>query len=278
MELDIQQILNKGEVSSSQYEAITRGLREHPYSSVLSALHTIGVKTFDSGKLDSQVKKSAIRFQSRAALQKLAFPEEPKMAKGKSALENVQSSDESGTVDELNDLLISEAVNSGAALDLILEDATTLPRLAPEPTPKIGQPAANQQKVEEVSTSERQESEAPGKQDFGSWMRYFSDENDDSKNETSKILKQEVDGIIDHFIMNESSLVPKRAEFFSPTKAAKGSLVDNEEIVTETLGRIYAGQGAFDKAISTYQKLSLRHPEKSSYFAALIEKLKQENK
>jgi len=90
--------------------------------------------------------------------------------------------------------------------------------------------------------------------------------------------KKKVISIIDNFIEKEDSLVPKRAEFFSPSKAAKASLEDNDSVVTETLASIYAAQGNINKAISTYNKLSLLHPEKSSYFAALIEKLKSEKK
>ena len=42
---------------------------------------------------------------------------------------------------------------------------------------------------------------------------------------------------------------------------------------TETLAQIYAEQGYLDEAKQIYSKLCLRYPEKSVYFAALIEKL-----
>jgi len=66
-----------------------------------------------------------------------------------------------------------------------------------------------------------------------------------------------------------------QTEFFSPENMAKMSLAENEDFVTETLAKIYAQQGNFKKAISAYGKLSLKFPEKSDYFARLIQELKE---
>jgi len=46
---------------------------------------------------------------------------------------------------------------------------------------------------------------------------------------------------------------------------------------TETLAQIYAEQGYFAEAKKIYSRLILRYPEKSAYFASLIENLRQEN-
>ena len=50
----------------------------------------------------------------------------------------------------------------------------------------------------------------------------------------------------------------------------EGSFTD---FCTETLAQIYIEQGYYAQAREIYSKLSLRYPEKSVYFAALIEKL-----
>ena len=47
------------------------------------------------------------------------------------------------------------------------------------------------------------------------------------------------------------------------------------DFCTESLAKVYLDQGYKDKAKEIYSKLSLRYPEKSVYFAALIEKIDQ---
>lgn len=84
--------------------------------------------------------------------------------------------------------------------------------------------------------------------------------------------------LIDNFIKSEPSITRRQAAFFDPVDAAKDSVTDDENIVSETLADIYFGQRKFEKAIRIYKKLSLKFPEKSSYFAARIEKAVEELK
>ena len=56
---------------------------------------------------------------------------------------------------------------------------------------------------------------------------------------------------------------------------AKVEEVDADRtLVSETLAEIYAQQELYPRAIEIYKKLILLYPEKSAYFASLIEKVK----
>ena len=83
-------------------------------------------------------------------------------------------------------------------------------------------------------------------------------------------------GLIDQFIEKQPSISRPKQEFYSPERAMKRSEEFSTSIVTETLANIFRTQGHFEKAIISYQKLQLKFPEKSTYFASLIEQIKKE--
>jgi len=81
--------------------------------------------------------------------------------------------------------------------------------------------------------------------------------------------------IIDRFLSNTPRISKPKAEFFSPTKAAKLSVTDDDSLVSETLAKIYLTQGNFNKALKAYESLLLQNPEKSTYFAARIQEIRK---
>ena len=76
--------------------------------------------------------------------------------------------------------------------------------------------------------------------------------------------------LIDLFIRNEPTIGPIRQEeeHRSVKELAKESLVEDASLITETMARIYAGQGQIGRARRAYKLLALKYPEKSVYFAA----------
>ena len=56
-------------------------------------------------------------------------------------------------------------------------------------------------------------------------------------------------------------------------KLAEKSVQVNDEVISETLAKLYVKQGLIDRAETMYEKLSLKFPEKSIYFAAKLKEL-----
>ncbi|MBA3680958.1 MAG: hypothetical protein H0W73_07295 [Bacteroidetes bacterium] len=98
--------------------------------------------------------------------------------------------------------------------------------------------------------------------------------NEEIKKAISK--KEKNKALIDKIIDTNPGLIRNKeeAKFYSPDNKAKESLIENEHLVTETLAKIYALQGSVNKAVRAYEILSLKFPQKSAYFASLIQKLK----
>ena len=96
----------------------------------------------------------------------------------------------------------------------------------------------------------------------------------DIKDVNSKKRLQSV--LIDKFIIANPRIEPIREKSNLPLEEIHKHLVIEEGgFVTETLARIYVSQEYYSKAIDIYEKLSLKFPEKSSYFASQIEKVKE---
>jgi hypothetical protein len=96
-------------------------------------------------------------------------------------------------------------------------------------------------------------------------------------------LQQEQLDIIDRFIAAEPRIGPLRATPGKPDEEPEDLLQKrqptvggNGGLVTESFAKILTRQGKLEQAIGVYEKLRLKNPEKSAYFAQKIEELRSQ--
>ena len=75
---------------------------------------------------------------------------------------------------------------------------------------------------------------------------------------------------IDRFIEENPKIVPNKGQEVAGVDISSSVKLDKEELMTETLARVYLEQGKYKKAIQAYRILSLKYPEKSGFFADRI--------
>lgn len=83
------------------------------------------------------------------------------------------------------------------------------------------------------------------------------------------------DDLINRFIATNPRIEVKEIHDYNIEDISGDSIKEHESFITDTLAKIYLRQGLYTKAIMVYEKLSLKYPEKSSYFASQIEEIKK---
>jgi len=83
--------------------------------------------------------------------------------------------------------------------------------------------------------------------------------------------------LIDRFIAVEPRITPNRDKRETQQPDIAQPFTERTDgLVSETLAKIYIKQKYYFRAIEIYEKLSLKYPEKNSYFAIQIQKVKEQ--
>ena len=90
--------------------------------------------------------------------------------------------------------------------------------------------------------------------------------------------RRQADAIIDRFMQGQEHLISLNEGFdyarFDPDTGRSNR--EDFSIGSETLAEMYLKNGAPEKAIAVYKSMGLKFPEKSSYFANLIHRVRKE--
>ncbi|MBR4468806.1 MAG: hypothetical protein IKS53_05160 [Bacteroidales bacterium] len=244
---------------------------EYPYFSIGQVLLAIAYQNTDDGRYESQLRHTAAIVPNRDKLRLFtliarhrlesepevpALPDELPQAEKPVSSDNVFTSIEAiDAKEEQNTGVIREKVFIIPEIDLSgsHEELSAEMALLEEKRKSLDElKAIIANRLKEIEAEkQRKETEKPA---------------------TKKLSRKE---LIDKFITENPSISRPKAEFYNPISVAQNSIIDQENIVSETLAKIYEKQGYIEKAISIYEKLGLKYPKKSRYFAAQIERLQE---
>lgn len=285
-------------VQTNQLEDI---LKEYPYFQSARALHLKGLKNLNSFKYNNALKVTAAYTADRDMLFDFITSEV--------FLQNSIADTISGKALPLVDKdIISEEVEPNPDADTHLIDDSRdnpLPQTAKD-ADKILDPslfASKDPKVDKfIAAKKKAEKELElgkplpftkrEKHSFGEWLQLTSfkpikREKEEYKEEMKDIpfpleegiLKKKKFELIDKFIENKPKIDPTE-NLTSNVNIKESTTIDKNELMTETLAKVYLEQKKYKKAIQAYKILSLKYPKKSSFFANRIKavrKLQQEN-
>lgn len=103
------------------------------------------------------------------------------------------------------------------------------------------------------------------------YVAYLLESEDNDLNENTPQMQGQ--DLIDHFLQEEQGRILLN-ELKDEEENVEAPAIEEEpaeeEYFTETLARIYIGQGRFQKALDIIQRLSNNFPEKNAYFADQI--------
>jgi hypothetical protein len=250
----------RGEVVQEMEQLVSN----YPYFSIGQALLAIAYQNTDDNRYDGQLRRAAAIMPNRDKLRLFSivarhrFESEPK---------TIALPDEFKTTD--NEISSTESVDTEEKNSNIIREKVFI-------IPEIDLSGSREQLSAEMALlEEKRKSLDELKALIAARLKEMEEEKQRKKKDEPSPKKLSRKELIDKFILENPTISRPKAEFYNPISVAQNSITDQENIVSETLAQIYEKQGYLDKAISIYEKLGLKYPEKSRYFAAQIERVKE---
>ena len=274
-------IISPDSVNQESVQLLNDVIDRYPYASILRMVRLKGLQSIQDVSYEQELKCTAIYAGDRSVLYDLMKPQKQREL----AVELIQVEEEPKEIpveesssDETRDIELEAEARSG---QYILEVSDEIPKLDDlikkevqdiPPSPKREEPALIEDEIEAEAAEEEEEES----QEITSLVDFVTSKSRPILNKTSKGPAQNKEEKLKDFVKQTKKALKGTKPIFSPEKMAKLSLLEDENLVTETLAKVFAKQKNFKKAIKAYKQLSLKYPEKSIYFAAQIEKIKEQ--
>lgn len=274
-------------LSPNQTRELEGIIEEYSYFQAARALHLKGLKNLDSYKYNSALKVTAAYTADRDVLFDYITSKE--------FIQNNIADAIAGRGAKLEDQeAVSEEIqpNPNAASMLSESSEPALPQNLTD-AEQILNPALFESRTseKEVEKDTEQKKEADSdlnlgkpipftkkeKHSFTEWLQLTSHTDEpqdtievDAMEELERKKKFE---LLDKFIENNPKIVPKETN--PKVNIKESTKIDKNELMTETLAKVYLEQKKYKKAIQAFKILSLKYPEKSGFFADQIQAVKK---
>jgi hypothetical protein len=302
---DFTYILQKPQaITHEQTEAVKSIIDEFPYFQSARAVYLKGLKNEGSFKYNQELKVTAAYTSDRSILFDFITSEDfiqneiSQFIKQNTAhLKDIEIDIEDISVNKkviIDDVLRSQISDTSGVLDpvlfepkkeltndisgFVLDESESIETVSKDNRPQLDS-ATEVLEIGKPLEFDKRETHS-----FKEWLKLttFSpierDENNqqepvepESSSSLQKIKKFE---LIEKFISKNPKLNPITSTS-SKVNLAEAQMIQPEALMTATLARIYVEQKNYKKAIQSYKILSLKYPEKSSFFANQIKAIEQ---
>lgn len=275
-------------LSPKQTRELEDIIEEYPYFQAARALHLKGLKNLDSYKYNNALKATAAYTTDRDVLFDYITSKE--------FIQNNIAEAIAGRGSKLEEQnAVSEEIepNPNAESMLAESDEPALPRNIKDAEQILNPELFRSKTTDDQAKTSSQEKEPKPKMDlklgspipftkrekhsFTEWLQLTS--RPEEEVEAEEDVMEELDRkkkfeLLDKFIENNPKIVPQESP--KPKVNIKESTkFDKNELMTETLAKVYLEQKKYKKAIQAFKILSLKYPEKSGFFADQIQAVKK---
>ena len=256
------------QIKKGQIAGLQQITEQYPYFQVAHYLHLKGLKKRRSFKYNDHLKITAAYTTDRSLLFDNITSDDLDIHPA--PIDLITDKSEPSIEEDTDMVKISKLPEKKIAIEPVAGEIKTSEK-TPEETLKVGQPLEFKS---DETFSFREWLQLSSFEPIDRSSSVQSEEIKPSQKQAEISVKPGVNSdLIDKFIAASPKINPSLYDSYSD--AAMDSVQENESLMTETLAHVYVEQKKYKKAITAFTILSLKYPEKSSFFAHQIQAIKK---